>query len=518
MKRARLIWLLVLLVLAANVIAAGAFRFSAQNAYKPILLLNGACVLGLLALGNATEPRPQGSGCLGPSFLLLLSLSVVAAYFASFWVNFTYHDWTHRHIAADLNSWSAVGHLFTARQPDGMYRPLTFLSFWVDYRLFGSALWAYHLQSLVIHVADAVLVGLLAIRLGLGARIGRLAAWIFGLSAIHFEAVLWPAARFDLLAVLFSVIALLLFLAHGRTSGGRAAAYGLASLLSYAVAILTKETAYSLALLVPALIALGPFAERGWRRAMPYLAGLLSVTLVMFAIRFAIFKGVGGYAHSSVSLKSIYLLGADTLSLPLFGMNFTVKTSISILIAIVWAALAVAWGFLHRGSSRREKLVMLVLALLSAVPALSVIGWIQPSMLHTRHLYWPSAWFAIFLAMVLDETRRRRVFIVAFLLIQVAAMNYSVWVYRDALQRIDQSVEAVARSARGEALIAGVPDDPNGVICYIPELRERLAQGLPGVPFCICSKAADCGPSPGRPAVVFQWDAGNRRLVESTAR
>ena len=511
------IWLAVLFTLAANPIAAAVFHFPAGNPYKPLLLLNGACILYFLAarprpLGAHPQPNPDR---LGPRFLLLLSLAVIAAYLPALTVNLTYHDWTHRHVAASLDSWSAIRHLFTARQPDGMYRPLAFLSFWLDFHLFGSALWAYHLQSIGLHLVDSILAGCLAIRLGFGARIGRLTALLFGLSAIHFEAVLWPAARFDLLAALFAAISLLLFLAHWDSAGAKSFFCGLLSLLSYAVAVLNKESAYSVALLIPALVYLYPAwthkaAPR--RKTIPFLIALFLLTAALIALRFAIFGGIGGYHRASASFKAVYALVVNSLSLSVFGINATVVSLASICILVAWSCLVVLWVLLYRGAPNRVKIALAFLALLSAIPALSVIGWIQPSLLHTRHLYWPSVWIAIFLACVFDQTRRRRVVAAAFVIVQIAALNYNIWVYRDMLHRLDLSVDLVEYSGSHDAPIAGVPDDPNGVICFIPELKERLEQRIPGASFRFCATLAACGASGGT-GPAFQWDAGSRMLA-----
>ena len=138
---------------------------------------------------------------------------------------------------------------------------------------------------------------MLAIRLGFGVWTGRVAALLFGVSACHFEAVLWPAARFDLLATAFGAISLLLFLEHWESFGARSWWLGGLALISYVVAVLSKESAYSIVLLVPLLVAVQsffkPVADRK-RSAVPFVLALLLCTLALVSIRFYVLGSIGG--------------------------------------------------------------------------------------------------------------------------------------------------------------------------------------------------------------------------------
>ncbi|HWR49725.1 MAG TPA: hypothetical protein VN428_01365, partial [Bryobacteraceae bacterium] len=261
----------ILILLAINVLAVFApgdsvvrisgLKFPAQTVYKPLLLLSGGFVLWLLFLRRCVFTFPvrlRTLPALGRlttlQFALLLTAMAGAVYLPSLQVNFQHYDWTHRHISASLTSLAAFGRLFVTPQPDGMYRPLTFISLWADYRLFGDQLWGYHFQGIALHMLNAGLVGVLAVRLGMARPAGRLAALVFGVASIHFEAVVWPAARFDLLATTFTCLALIFFLQFWRAEGVR---LGHASicLLSFTAAVLNKETAYSAVLVIAALVA-----------------------------------------------------------------------------------------------------------------------------------------------------------------------------------------------------------------------------------------------------------------------
>ncbi|MBI2996930.1 MAG: tetratricopeptide repeat protein [Deltaproteobacteria bacterium] len=93
------------------------------------------------------------------------------------------------------------------------YRPLTWMTYGLDYLLWGMAPFGYHLTSLFLHAASAVVfyfVALRLLRLALPAAFGRgeiaprasagLAALVFAIHPLRVEAVAWASARNDVLS------------------------------------------------------------------------------------------------------------------------------------------------------------------------------------------------------------------------------------------------------------------------------------------------------------------------------
>ncbi len=408
-----------------------------------------------------------------------------------------------------------------------MYRPLAFLSFWADYRIFGDKLWGYHLQSIGLHIINSFLVGTLATRVGFSAPASRAAALIFGVSAINFEAVLWPAARFDLLAAAFALLSSLLFLAHWQSHNARARYFGIFSLLAYVLGVLNKETVYSLVLLLPALVVFFPRinpSSAPRRRAVPFLIALLCCTVALIAVRLLVFGNLGGYGYagpqsgsSAVSVKSFYSLIVNSLSLPVFAINTTHTPVIAGLIVLAWLCVLIVWAVSYAGPRSTAGRALAVFAVMSAVPAISVIGWIHPSLQHARYLYWPSVWTAMLLALALQWTSRRALVTFALLLVQAAGLSYNLWMYRDMFTRADlcsrQVRDAVLSSGRTqspEIQLVGVPEDPNGVLFFRSELDENIRKQVSGAAVRHCSTSESCT---GQGIIRFQWDARSRSLV-----
>ena len=128
------------------------------------------------------------------------------------------------------------------------WRPIAFASFALDWRLFGTAAAGWHVESLVLHLANVVLVGFLAWKWspddpGVRAAAAALSAAIFAAFPFAGEVTFWLVGRFDLLAAFFA----LLFLATFRS--GDAAAGPLRQSLRVAFligALLAKESAMPL--------------------------------------------------------------------------------------------------------------------------------------------------------------------------------------------------------------------------------------------------------------------------------
>jgi hypothetical protein len=505
---------------AGHLTRPGGVSFPAHTVYKPLLLLDGAFVVYLLIARRRVFPLEVSwlSGASWPQFALFSIAVVSAAYLPGLSVNFQHHDWTHRHISAGIDSLSTIGHIFAMPQADGMYRPLTFLSLAIDYHVFGSHLWAYHVQSIAIHLLNALLAGLLAAQLGFGAWTSRFAALLFGVAAIHFEAVLWPAARFDLLAMLFCCLTLLFFLKQ----------WYLLSVFSFIAAVLSKETAYSLLLVIPILL----FTRRLWSiepisraKVVVFLGWLVACAAVLVAVRVAVYGNVGGYSdlqghsvHFVVTAKSIYLLIVNSLALAVFGINTTVAHSVAAAVIVVaFAGVVLAIAAAYAGADDRRKWTLVALTLMSAIPVVNVIGWIQPSLQHTRHLYWPSVWITLLLALALERCRWRSALELLFLLVQIAGLTYNIWVYRDLFERTGQMAnriehEALAAGDVREVRLLGVPETPSGVFYFRDELNRKIAAALPGVVVRWCDGVTDCGTADSG-ALSYEWDGGERALV-----
>jgi len=189
----------------------------------------------------------------------------------------------------------------------GHYQPLTWLSYAVDYTLWGMDPWGYHLTSVLLHAATAggvywvarFLLGRAVSRGsgegGIGLDLGAmLAALLFALHPLRVESVAWATERRDLTSGLFFVIALATYLrgvgCPARNPARRT--WMRLSLVAYALSLLGKVMGVSLPIILVLLDAYplrrltafprgwrGPAVRGVWREKWPYfaLAGLAAV-------------------------------------------------------------------------------------------------------------------------------------------------------------------------------------------------------------------------------------------------
>jgi tetratricopeptide (TPR) repeat protein len=100
----------------------------------------------------------------------------------------------------------------------GNWQPLTWLSYIVDYKLFGSNPAWYHLVNLLLHIANTIL--LFSVLNAMTAALWRSAfvAAAFALHPLHVESVAWVAERKDVLSALFWMLTLAAYIRFVRRS------------------------------------------------------------------------------------------------------------------------------------------------------------------------------------------------------------------------------------------------------------------------------------------------------------
>ena len=101
------------------------------------------------------------------------------------------------------------------------YRPLTSLSYWIDFKIWGLNPAGFHLTNILLHIMNCLLFFFLLIRLGIKRLPAFSGGLLFSVFPLHFENVAWISGRTDLLSFLcigLSFLFLLKYLDKGRTS------------------------------------------------------------------------------------------------------------------------------------------------------------------------------------------------------------------------------------------------------------------------------------------------------------
>jgi hypothetical protein len=189
---------------------------------------------------------------------------------------------------------------FPPHRPElGLYRPLTNLSYALDYALFGENARGYHATNVALYAATVWLVFALGRRYAPGIGFAFALALLFAVHPVHCEAVDSVTGRSELLALLFASAALWSFLRAIASPRASPVWLGI-SVATYALACLSKETGV-MAIAVLAAHALA-YAPRSALRLAPHalvLAGYLALRIAALGD----FATVGVLAGRSLAFR-----------------------------------------------------------------------------------------------------------------------------------------------------------------------------------------------------------------------
>ncbi|HEX2218247.1 MAG TPA: hypothetical protein VHG35_05545, partial [Gemmatimonadales bacterium] len=181
---------------------------------------------------------------LSPALVALVA-AVVFAHTLSF--EFVYDDvWAivHNSRVHSLAHWRDI--LTSPYWKNELYRPVTSMTFAADWTAWGGSPAGFHLANVLLHVLASLLVYALAA--ALLPRAGALAAaLLFAVHPVHVEAVANVVGRAEVLATVFTLLAVLLYRRHGDLASGGAPnpwpAVG--TLASVLLALASKESAFA---------------------------------------------------------------------------------------------------------------------------------------------------------------------------------------------------------------------------------------------------------------------------------
>jgi len=212
-------------------------------------------------------------------------------------------------------------------QFSNFYRPLQSLSFMLDYHLWDLKPFGFHLTNLLLHLGCAVLVYLvLALIFPAAQSIPLISALLFLVHPVQTEAVTYISGRADPQASMFMLLSIFFYIKHSQKAKPKNAYYFSAAILSFILALLTKETA----LILPLLILLYDlsFASDGvsfrnkckFRYSLLLLVALVYILLRATALNFLnrpLFLSNAGMNLRLLTSAKIFALYLGILILPL---------------------------------------------------------------------------------------------------------------------------------------------------------------------------------------------------------
>ena len=239
------------------------------------------------------------------TMLLTVAFVAVAVYANSLWNVFAYDD------VFIIARNDRVHHLFalhnillTPYWPSfgselGLYRPLTILSFALQWAVSGGAPWFFHLINVLLHAVVCLLVFRLTERL-VNARAAFAAALLFAVHPLHTEAVANVVGQAELWTAIWVLLACIVY--AGRPAGARIPARTRAAVIVlYATGLLFKESA----VVLPGLLVLLDFAQcrvapnreslKRYLHEVAFVLAMLTVVLLAYlTIRLSVLGNIAG--------------------------------------------------------------------------------------------------------------------------------------------------------------------------------------------------------------------------------
>jgi len=185
----------------------------------------------------------------------LITVLPVLIYLNSLGNTFVYDDYltiTNNHFIRERRYLSAFfSQKYFAISNELTYRPVVTLSYFVDYAIWQLQPWGYHLTNLVIHTLNVYLVYFAVYHLFKNRITAFISCLLFSIHPIFSEAINAVSYREDLLSASFLLVAFILFIKYNESTNRRyfITWYAL-SLLTYLLAMLSKETAFVLPFLI----------------------------------------------------------------------------------------------------------------------------------------------------------------------------------------------------------------------------------------------------------------------------
>ncbi len=311
------------------------------------------------------------------------------------------------------------------------FRPLTSLSYWLDFKLWGLNTAAFHLTNILLHVINSILLLLILLRVGLGRVPAFAGAILFSVFPPHFENVAWISGRTDLLSFLFAALSVLSFLTFLKK---KRRAWLVLSALFFWGGLLAKENVF----LLPCLFLLVIWRRGTKARDLLLVSGPFVLSAALWFFLRAMAFGHGAPALSGRSTLDFFsVIGFYTARLVIpFGLTVTVDsasvfanpvyTALGVLIAALFAVSIIL--VLDRKRRQIDTPLLLSGYVLFVLPSVAVIfSSLTLSLVAWRFLYLPSAVFVAGLAHFAFRLVRPRA--VAYTFLGLLAIAYVVETY-----------------------------------------------------------------------------------------
>ncbi len=370
---------------------------------------------------------------------------------------------------------SSRGELFQRNS----FRPVCDLSIMFDHFLWGNNPAGYHLVNLLLHIICTVLLFVFSrqiIRLYYGIdKIlpAFITAVLFFAYPMHSESVFWILGRSAILGAIFCLLFLIFFLKEKRSVINISA-----SLVSYALALLTYESSWVLPVIVLALAA----GARGLKTFQPKLLRNYFMALACIFCTYLFFRWkvnseiLGNYEGANFLQFNMLVLVQNFGKLLLRG--FTSYREIPLLLSIAFGVLtALLASILYARKQVFIKAKYILLCFVIAVLPYLSLGIDTHGTEGERFLYLPSLFVCVLITIVIMHipTKSQVGLTTVFLLVYAAQLYVNAANYRFAGSVVKQTLdEIITMPQNSNITVEGLPQAQHGALILTKGLPEAI--------------------------------------------
>lgn len=238
-------------------------------------------------------------------------------------INYDDNVYVYNNPAIKILDWEFIKWAFTSSHI-GYWLPLTWISFAIDYQIWGLNPFGYHLTNIVLHSVNTFLVVLIADRIlrqvrgeDVHAGILLLAGLLWALHPMNVESVVWIAERKNVLNGIFSLGCILLYLRYFEVKMLKGNEKVAVKIYIYSVIFfLLSLMAKSVSVVIPAMLLVLDWYPLGRLKKGRIMSVLLEkLPYILIAI--------------SIAVTTIYLAAGKSILVPLSDFSMTKRLILS---------------------------------------------------------------------------------------------------------------------------------------------------------------------------------------------
>ena len=276
---------------------------------------------------------------------VLLALAILAIYSQTATYGYVAYDddqyvYKNPWVQAGLTAYN-VGWAFTTFFYSN-WHPLTWISYMLDFSLFGSNPGAQHLVNVALHLASTLLLFFALTRMTRQPWRCAVVAAIFAVHPLHVESVAWISERKDVLSTFFEMLTLLLYVRYTTKPGTRSY---LAVAAAFALSLLAKPMAVTFPFVL-LLLDYWPLRRLDWPLKAAALRPLFmeKVPLLAMAAVASVLTFLAQRGYGAVVSLNRFPLPARAANAAIAYVNYMVKTVWPADLAVLYPARGPEFG------------------------------------------------------------------------------------------------------------------------------------------------------------------------------